>query len=135
MTDPAGRRPALDAGAGPPSPGAEPEPRSSLAPRGGEPDSRRVPRCSWRRAGAASSLLPPGAEPFAAGRDADIYSIDDQWVLRRYRDGYPVRDEADFMRHVAKYDYPVPAVREVVGPDMVIQRLERPDPRRRGDRR
>ena len=73
-----------------------------------------------------SSLLPPGAEPFAAGRDADIYSIDDHWVLRRYRDGYPVRDEADFMRHVAKYDYPVPAVREIVGPDMVIQRLNGP---------
>ncbi|MGY4772200.1 phosphotransferase [Kribbella sp. CWNU-51] len=73
-----------------------------------------------------SPLLPPGAEPFAAGRDADVYAIDDQWVLRRYRDGYPVRDEADFMRHVAKYDYPVPAVREVVGPEMVIQRLNGP---------
>jgi len=47
-------------------------------------------------------------------------------VLRRYRDGYPVRDEADFMRHVARYDYPVPAVLEVVGPDMVIQRLNGP---------
>jgi len=74
----------------------------------------------------ASSLLPAGAEPFAAGRDADVYAIDDQWVLRRYRNGYPVGDEADFMRHVAKYDYPVPAVREVAGPDMVIQRLNGP---------
>jgi aminoglycoside phosphotransferase (APT) family kinase protein len=77
-------------------------------------------------AAGSSALLPPGAEPFASGRDADVFSIDDQWVLRRYRDGYPVRDEADFMRHVAKYDYPVPAVREVVGPDMVIQRLNGP---------
>jgi aminoglycoside phosphotransferase (APT) family kinase protein len=68
-------------------------------------------------------LLPPDAVPFAAGRDADIYSLDDSWVLRRYRNGHLVRDEADFMRHVAKYDYPVPAVREVSGPDMVIQRL------------
>jgi aminoglycoside phosphotransferase (APT) family kinase protein len=78
------------------------------------------------RGAEASSLLPPGAEPFAAGRDADVYAIDDQWVLRRYRNGYPVGDEADFMRHVAKYDYPVPAVREVAGPDMVIQRLNGP---------
>ncbi|MEU4608044.1 phosphotransferase [Kribbella sp. NPDC023972] len=71
-------------------------------------------------------LLPADAEPFAAGRDADVYALDDSWVLRRYRNGHPVRDEADFMRHVARYDYPVPTVREVDGPDMVIQRLDGP---------
>jgi aminoglycoside phosphotransferase (APT) family kinase protein len=76
--------------------------------------------------GALSPLLPPDAQPFAAGRDADVYAIDDQWVLRRYRDGHPVRDEADYMRHVAKYDYPVPAVREIQGADMVIERLTGP---------
>lgn len=70
--------------------------------------------------------LPDGAEPFAFGRDADIYAIDDQWVLRRYRNGHLVRDEADYMRHVAQYGYPVPAVREVDGPDMVLQRLDGP---------
>jgi aminoglycoside phosphotransferase (APT) family kinase protein len=73
-----------------------------------------------------SDLLPPGAEPFASGRDADIYAIDDQWVLRRYRNGHPVRDEADYMRHVAKHGYPVPAVREIDGPDMVLERLTGP---------
>jgi aminoglycoside phosphotransferase (APT) family kinase protein len=73
-----------------------------------------------------SALLPPDAAPFAAGRDADVYAIDDQWVLRRYRNSHPVRDEADFMRHVAKYGYPVPDVREVSGPDMVVQRLDGP---------
>jgi aminoglycoside phosphotransferase (APT) family kinase protein len=66
------------------------------------------------------------AEPFASGRDADVYSIDESWVLRRYRSGHPVRDEADFMRWVAKYDYPVPAVRHVDGADMVIERLAGP---------
>lgn len=71
-------------------------------------------------------LIPADAQPFAAGRDADVYALDSDWVLRRYRNGYPVRDEADFMRHVAQYDYPVPAVREVDGPDMVIQRLDGP---------
>ena len=30
------------------------------------------------------------------------------------------------MRHLAKYDYPVPAVREIDGPDIVIQRLDGP---------
>ena len=78
------------------------------------------------RAGGSAPFLPPDAEPFAFGRDADIYSIDDEWVLRRYRDGHPVRDEADFMRHVARYGYPVPAVRDIEGPDMVVQRLEGP---------
>ncbi|MFF0270520.1 phosphotransferase [Kribbella sp. NPDC004536] len=73
-----------------------------------------------------SALLPAGAEPFAAGRDADVYAIDEDWVLRRYRDGHPVRDEADYMRHVAKYDYPVPRVGEISGADMVMQRISGP---------
>ncbi|MEV8378330.1 phosphotransferase [Kribbella sp. NPDC056861] len=73
-----------------------------------------------------SDLLPEGAEPFASGRDADVYALDDHWVLRRYRAGHPVRDEAEYMRWVAKYDYPVPAVRQVDGPDMVIERLTGP---------
>ncbi|MGW7686935.1 phosphotransferase [Kribbella sp. NPDC054772] len=73
-----------------------------------------------------SALLPAGAEPFAAGRDADVYTIDDDWVLRRYRNGHLVRDEAEYMRHVAKHGYPVPAVREVDGPDMVLERLNGP---------
>jgi aminoglycoside phosphotransferase (APT) family kinase protein len=65
-------------------------------------------------------------EPFAAGRDANVYALDERWVVRRYRNGHPVRDEADFMRHVAKYGYPVPAVREIDGADMVIERLTGP---------
>ncbi|WP_344232305.1 phosphotransferase [Kribbella hippodromi] len=73
-----------------------------------------------------SALLPAGAEPFAAGRDADVFAIDEDWVLRRYRDGHPVRDEADYMRHVASYGYPVPAVREISGPDLVMQRITGP---------
>ena len=77
-------------------------------------------------AGRAGRLIPDGAEPFASGRDADVYSLDDKWVLRRYRDGHPVRDEAEYMTWVAKYDYPVPAVRQVDGPDMVIERLTGP---------
>ncbi|TCN37687.1 tRNA A-37 threonylcarbamoyl transferase component Bud32 [Kribbella orskensis] len=74
----------------------------------------------------ADGLLPLGAEPFAFGRDADVYSLDEAWVVRRYRDGRPVRDEADFMRWVRKYDYPVPAVRQVEGPDIVLERLTGP---------
>ncbi|GAA1562504.1 phosphotransferase [Kribbella lupini] len=65
-------------------------------------------------------------EPFASGRDADVYSIDDDWVLRRYRNGHPVRDEAEYMKWVGRHGYPVPAVGRVDGPDMVIQRLTGP---------
>jgi aminoglycoside phosphotransferase (APT) family kinase protein len=71
-------------------------------------------------------VIPADAEPFASGRDADVYALDDSWVLRRYRNGHPVRDEADFMRWVARFDYPVPAVRDVDGADMVLQRLDGP---------
>lgn len=86
---------------------------------------RSAPESSARE-GDAGLRLPEGAEPFAAGREADVYSVDDQWVLRRYRNGHPVRDEAEYMRWVAKYDYPVPAVRHLDGPDMVIERLTGP---------
>lgn len=73
------------------------------------------------------ALLPPDAEPFAAGRDADVYALpDDGKVLRRYRNGHPVRDEAEYMRHVAQHGYPVPAVYAVDGPDMVLERLTGP---------
>jgi tRNA A-37 threonylcarbamoyl transferase component Bud32 len=65
-------------------------------------------------------------EPFASGRDADVYSVDDDWVLRRYRNGHPVRDEAEYMKWVGRHGYPVPAVGRVDGPDMVIQRLSGP---------
>ncbi|GAB2612111.1 phosphotransferase [Kribbella endophytica] len=71
-------------------------------------------------------MLDPEAEPFASGRDADVYPIDDEWVLRRYRNGHPVRDEAEYMKWVGKHGYPVPVVGRVDGPDMVIQRLTGP---------
>lgn len=71
-------------------------------------------------------MIPAGVEPIASGRDADVYALTDDRVLRRYRNGHPVRDEAAYMRHVATYDYPVPAVYEVDGADMVLERLAGP---------
>ncbi|GAA3599085.1 hypothetical protein GCM10022235_83660 [Kribbella ginsengisoli] len=101
--------------------------QSGAAPAPGGSDASPAHGASGAAAaGRAGGLLPDGAEPFAFGRDADVYSIDDAWVLRRYRDGHPVRDEAEYMRWVAKYDYPVPAVRQIDGPDMVIERLTGP---------
>jgi aminoglycoside phosphotransferase (APT) family kinase protein len=109
--------------------GSAPDPAGSApGPTGCAPDpAGSAPAPSGSAPGpSAGGLLPEGAEPFAFGRDADVYSIDDEWVLRRYRDGHPVRDEAEYMTWVAKYDYPVPAVRQIDGPDMVIERLTGP---------
>jgi aminoglycoside phosphotransferase (APT) family kinase protein len=62
----------------------------------------------------------------AAGRDADVYALDDAWVLRRYRDGGDASAEVATMRSLARQGYPVPAVRTAQGPDMVLERLAGP---------
>ncbi|MEU5400017.1 phosphotransferase [Streptomyces sp. NPDC005963] len=71
------------------------------------------------------------------GRSADVFAIDDRWVLRRYRDGGDASGEALVMEHVAEHGYPVPGVRRSEGPDacgashptrgeLVLQRLTGP---------
>jgi len=65
-------------------------------------------------------------ELIASGRDADVFAIDDQRVLRRYRH-YPVSDrELRVMRHLAEVGFPVPRIHEVSGNDLVMQRLDGP---------
>jgi hypothetical protein len=44
----------------------------------------------------------------ASGRDADAFAVDPDRVLRRYRDGRDVTGEAEVMRHVRRFGYPVP---------------------------
>ncbi|NEB01173.1 phosphotransferase [Streptomyces sp. SID13726] len=73
-------------------------------------------------------------ELLGSGRSADVFAIDDHWVLRRYRDGGDAVAEAVVMAHVAGHGYPVPRVRDLAGPapgswprtDLVIQRLRGP---------
>ena len=62
----------------------------------------------------------------AAGREADVYALDDRRVLRRYRRDVDVTGEADAMRYLAGLGYPVPAVHEATGRDMVLERLDGP---------
>jgi Ser/Thr protein kinase RdoA (MazF antagonist) len=62
----------------------------------------------------------------AAGREADVYALDERRVLRRYRRDADVTGEAATMRHLAGFDYPVPAVYEATGRDMVLGRLDGP---------
>ncbi|MFF1835093.1 phosphotransferase [Streptomyces sp. NPDC058231] len=61
------------------------------------------------------------------GRSADVYAIDEAWVLRRYRDSSDARPELAVMSYLSAFGYPVPRI----GPspaaatpsDLVLQRL------------
>ena len=60
----------------------------------------------------------------AAGRDSDVYLYADGLVLRRYRDGRSAEGEAAVLRAVAELGYPVPAVLEAAGPDIVMELVD-----------
>jgi Ser/Thr protein kinase RdoA (MazF antagonist) len=64
--------------------------------------------------------------PLASGRDADVFAIDADRVLRRYRDGGDVTAEAAVMVHLAGHGFPVPAVYHAEGSDLVMERLPGP---------
>lgn len=70
--------------------------------------------------------LPPGAVPIAAGREADVFALDEHRVLRRYRRHIDVAKEARAMIHLAGLGYPVPAVYAYGGTDLVLERLTGP---------
>ncbi|GAA2697890.1 MULTISPECIES: phosphotransferase [Actinosynnema] len=59
----------------------------------------------------------------AAGRDADVYALDANRVLRRYRRGGDAAVEAAVMGHVARHAFPVPEVFQAKGPNLVMERL------------
>ncbi|MGH3745682.1 MAG: phosphotransferase [Mycobacteriales bacterium] len=66
-------------------------------------------------------------ELIARGRAADVFDAGPGRVLRRYRS--PAGDatgEAEVMRHAARAGYPVPAVYDAGGPDLVLERIDGP---------
>jgi len=67
-----------------------------------------------------------GLELLGSGREADVYRLDGERVLRRYRDGYDVAQEAEIMAYVGAFGYPVPTVYDVDGPDLVMELLDGP---------
>jgi tRNA A-37 threonylcarbamoyl transferase component Bud32 len=69
---------------------------------------------------------PVELELLASGRDADVYVLDDDRVLRRYRHGGDVTAEVRFMHHVRAHDFPAPAVFRADGPDLELSRLSGP---------
>ena len=65
-------------------------------------------------------------EPFAGGREADVFLLDDVRVLRRYRYATDTTYEAQVMAYAASHGYPVPTVHAARGSDMVLERLHGP---------
>jgi aminoglycoside phosphotransferase (APT) family kinase protein len=74
-------------------------------------------------------------ELLGSGRSADVYAIDERWVLRRYRVGVDATAEALVMGYVMAHGYPVPRVRDPAGAagdgsaprtDLVMRRLHGP---------
>lgn len=63
-----------------------------------------------------------------SGRTADVYEIDEAWVLRRDREGFgDAVAEAAVMAHVRAHGYPAPAVRPSASrTDLVMERLDGP---------
>ncbi|MFJ2826455.1 phosphotransferase [Streptomyces sp. NPDC087263] len=62
-----------------------------------------------------------------SGRSADVYEIDEAWVLRRTRGGWgDATAEAAVMAHVRGHDFPAPGVRLATRTDLVMERLSGP---------
>lgn len=66
-------------------------------------------------------------ELLAAGRDADVFALDDHRVLRRYRDGRSAQREAGVIGHLTAAGFPTPGVLGGDGPDLVLERVAGPD--------
>jgi Ser/Thr protein kinase RdoA (MazF antagonist) len=63
----------------------------------------------------------------ASGRDADVFDLGDGRVLRRHKDGRPATKQAALLRYAAAHGYPVPALHDASGPDLVLERLDGPE--------
>ncbi|MFF5011823.1 phosphotransferase family protein [Streptomyces sp. NPDC001165] len=63
-----------------------------------------------------------------SGRSADVYEIDEAWVLRRDREGWgDAAAEGAVMEHVRRHGYPAPRVRHTGSrTDLVMERLSGP---------
>ena len=77
---------------------------------------------------AAGLNVTPGRK-LAAGRDADVFEVDGPnsgRVLRRDRNGRSSEREAEILRQARAHGYPAPAVYDVRGPDLVMERVTGP---------
>src|SRR2546428_698659 len=63
----------------------------------------------------------------ASGRDADVFDLGDGRVLRRHRDGRPATKQADLLRYVGGFGYPVPALYDFDGPALILEKVDGPE--------
>ncbi|WOX09350.1 phosphotransferase [Streptomyces sp. N50] len=72
--------------------------------------------------------MPAMGKLIGSGRTADVYEIDEAWVLRRNREDWgDAAAEGAVMEHVRAYGYPVPRVRTAPSrTDLVMERLTGP---------
>ncbi|HEX5333497.1 MAG TPA: phosphotransferase [Cellulomonas sp.] len=84
---------------------------------------------------AAGSRDEPAAEPWphvvlgplvASGRDADVFALTEERVLRRNRSGRSTAVEASIVRHVTAHGFPAPLVYRAEGPDLEMEWLHGP---------
>jgi Ser/Thr protein kinase RdoA (MazF antagonist) len=71
----------------------------------------------------------PGAPPgplLTVGTTADIYLVDDDRVLLRYREHPDLSREVAIMRHLVAHGFPVPEVHSAEGLDLVMERVHGP---------
>lgn len=71
------------------------------------------------------TAAPPGPL-LARGRDADVFALDERTVLRRYRRRDVPEGEVRVMRFAHEQGYPLPALLEHRGPDLVLERADGP---------
>jgi aminoglycoside phosphotransferase (APT) family kinase protein len=100
---------------------------AGLAP--GDPSADPDRETSASAIDACAAALLGSAEPgplLSAGDAADVFSVDDRLVLRRYRTGRDTGTEAAIVRHVVAHGFPAPAVHAAAGSDIVMERLHGP---------
>lgn len=79
-------------------------------------------------AGAADTARAPEVPGrlLVSGSSADVYALDDDRVLRRYRDGRDVAPERALLDHLAAHGFPAPRVHDDAGPGLVMEWLHGP---------
>jgi tRNA A-37 threonylcarbamoyl transferase component Bud32 len=98
-------------------------------PAAGRPSSAMHPPVPGASPAGAQARFLATDEPgplLTSGSRADVYVLDEETVLRRYRCGRDASGEAQILRHVVAQGFPAPAVFAAEGPDLVMERLHGP---------
>ena len=91
-----------------------------------EPDGS-APRSGWEVEHASERMDPADLGPLVArGRDAEVFALGTDRVVRRLPVPRDLTDEAAVMEHARGAGYPVPRVWRVAPGEMVLERIEGP---------